>query len=357
MFGLTEVADILYDGARNQGSVPDRLWHYTDSSGLLGIAKSKALWCTDYRFLNDREEIKYFAKRFYPAVAGALREHFSQADLTKIIEFSEMNMIFNTYICSFCSDSDNDEHWFHYGGKAGYSLGFDLAQLRSLAQEQGFALAPVRYCKNALELVEVARAILQDRRSIWENHKSPLDADTKFALSAFMGQIVLSYGPFFKSNYFEFEKEWRLVKMEYNKDKVRFRSSKAFGLISYREFQLIPKAEKDNNVVTQIYIGPGNEAIDFPMWDNPYTLFKANGFTLQAGHSKSNLLFRNLNRRPSKWRYKLSIKLFKWKLYINRIARRIKKIGENMYFMWLSNTSKPLSHSSQASQSSEQSKQ
>jgi hypothetical protein len=32
------------------------VFHYTDSAGLLGILKSKSLYATDYRYLNDVSE-------------------------------------------------------------------------------------------------------------------------------------------------------------------------------------------------------------------------------------------------------------------------------------------------------------
>ena len=39
--------------------LPEKVFHYTDSSGLLGILNSGVLWATHYRFLNDSSELKY----------------------------------------------------------------------------------------------------------------------------------------------------------------------------------------------------------------------------------------------------------------------------------------------------------
>ena len=64
---------LSFDGARNElaklqtkvlfpyflpgATVPAQLHHYTTAEGLRGILKSKSLWASDLRFLNDRSEL------------------------------------------------------------------------------------------------------------------------------------------------------------------------------------------------------------------------------------------------------------------------------------------------------------
>jgi hypothetical protein len=38
---------------------PETLHHYTTAAGLIGILRSKSLWASDCRFLNDRSELVY----------------------------------------------------------------------------------------------------------------------------------------------------------------------------------------------------------------------------------------------------------------------------------------------------------
>jgi hypothetical protein len=42
-----------------EASEDPMLYHYTGARGLLGIERSQKLWLTDYRFLNDAEEIRF----------------------------------------------------------------------------------------------------------------------------------------------------------------------------------------------------------------------------------------------------------------------------------------------------------
>ena len=42
-----------------QKPVPDILYHYTTSDGLLGILKDNCFWLTNAYYLNDSTEIKY----------------------------------------------------------------------------------------------------------------------------------------------------------------------------------------------------------------------------------------------------------------------------------------------------------
>ena len=50
--------------------VPEKLYHYTNSEGLIGIIKDRALWATNLHFLNDAEEFN-FATHF--AVGDLIR--------------------------------------------------------------------------------------------------------------------------------------------------------------------------------------------------------------------------------------------------------------------------------------------
>jgi hypothetical protein len=40
-------------------SIPQRLYHYTSQSGLLGILSAKTLWATRIQYLNDSTEFAY----------------------------------------------------------------------------------------------------------------------------------------------------------------------------------------------------------------------------------------------------------------------------------------------------------
>jgi hypothetical protein len=43
----------------SKAPLPDVVFHYTDTAGLLGIIERGGFWATDYRYMNDSAEIQY----------------------------------------------------------------------------------------------------------------------------------------------------------------------------------------------------------------------------------------------------------------------------------------------------------
>lgn len=50
----------------------EELWHYTSSTGVLGIIKNDSLWFSDRRFLNDKTECNYI----YELMHKLIKEDF-----------------------------------------------------------------------------------------------------------------------------------------------------------------------------------------------------------------------------------------------------------------------------------------
>jgi hypothetical protein len=52
----------------------DRVWHYTDSRGLIGIVRDQRVWATSARMLNDSTEIQHGVDLFEGALQALLDE-------------------------------------------------------------------------------------------------------------------------------------------------------------------------------------------------------------------------------------------------------------------------------------------
>jgi hypothetical protein len=63
----------MYSPLLGNEDFPATLYHYTSVDGLLGILRSKRIWATDIRFLNDRSEF-FHAMEEYSKHAGHLAE-------------------------------------------------------------------------------------------------------------------------------------------------------------------------------------------------------------------------------------------------------------------------------------------
>lgn len=144
------------------------LWHYTTAAGLDGILKTQQLWGTDFRYLNDEEELRGFFERKLPAlledgiskgIAQVIhtprgKEMLKEAgDVEKIkseffkgfhTSLTRVTLGLEVYVTSFCytnpgADSQDGllSQWRGYGHDGGYAIVFDTKALSDLlAKEQ-----------------------------------------------------------------------------------------------------------------------------------------------------------------------------------------------------------------------------
>jgi hypothetical protein len=126
--------------------VPEHLYHYTSTQGLIGIVKELAWHATDVEFMNDAQEGQYGRRELFEALdaeATRLRTNTvrgSEEDSRAGIIRSAMDHLypggafaarqyFFTYACCFCEGKDLLGQWRGYGGPGGYSLGFRTSDL------------------------------------------------------------------------------------------------------------------------------------------------------------------------------------------------------------------------------------
>ncbi|MDH3997261.1 MAG: DUF2971 domain-containing protein [Desulfuromonadales bacterium] len=158
---MDNISDI-YNAADAQkvSDVYKNLYHYTTWDGLLGILKSKCLWATHGRFLNDFSEFILFKEK----LIELLQPHVSEAYLKLINEkphlreeiiesgghehlvhhdtVAMVNAMYNSigeeiYILSFCGEHTTQHinengllsQWRGYGADGGVAIVFDTEQL------------------------------------------------------------------------------------------------------------------------------------------------------------------------------------------------------------------------------------
>lgn len=143
------------------------LWHYTTAAGLDGILKSQQLWATDFRYLNDAEELRGFFERKLPCLIykgidegickiahlPRYQEMLKDAggddnirkDLFEWLHDSMTNVTLklNVYVTSFCYSTVDAElengllsQWRGYGHDGGYAIIFDTKGLSNLLETE-----------------------------------------------------------------------------------------------------------------------------------------------------------------------------------------------------------------------------
>ena len=99
--------------ADHEGNLPPRLYHYSSASGIRGILKSKEIWLSDIRCMNDARDGAYWLEVFRPiflrkSVPEYVRDVFRSGSLG-------LRTLWNDYICCFSPKSDLDNQWCRYG--------------------------------------------------------------------------------------------------------------------------------------------------------------------------------------------------------------------------------------------------
>ncbi len=143
--------------------VYEKLYHYTNWDGLIGILQSKTLWATHFKFLNDYSEIVLFRDKLIslmlPHVREACEELVKQIPNSEqyIKEMGGLDYVVKhetqvsvdaqyeatgdeIYILSFCGQHKNLQinnngllsQWRGYGSGGGVALVFDTKKMEEL---------------------------------------------------------------------------------------------------------------------------------------------------------------------------------------------------------------------------------
>src|ERR1700682_4407016 len=107
------------------------LYHYTSKSALLNILKTKRMWATDLRFMNDPEELEYSLKVIESVIdSTALRQRDSELALWLMFFKRQLRDVIaksTFYSISLCENADDREQWREYGINGdGFALGWSV---------------------------------------------------------------------------------------------------------------------------------------------------------------------------------------------------------------------------------------
>ncbi len=142
------------------------LWHYTTAAGLVGILRTQELWSTNFRYLNDEEELSGFFQRKFPEILQAgldeglktlsetvegndflLKvggvEHLKSVTFNMLNEsISKVTLKMDLYVTSFSCTNQGQEgdgllsQWRGYGHDGGYAMVFDTKGLFDLLKKE-----------------------------------------------------------------------------------------------------------------------------------------------------------------------------------------------------------------------------
>jgi len=194
------------------------LYHYTTFSGLLGIVRSRALWASDIRYMNDSAELRHTAD----LINAEVRERIDsgQANTTLLSQFADWvsyritngHMLFGA---SFRSHGNLLSQWRGYSSPGkGVSLGFCPDYILQCAQRQGFMIGkciyePARQRMLIRQVVDAVETLAADQAS---GERSAVERSALYREAfASMETDLLRIAAILKHPSFREEKEWRIV--------------------------------------------------------------------------------------------------------------------------------------------------
>lgn len=164
-------------------NVPSILYHYTSSSGLVGMYNTQEIWLSDIRFLNDSKEYKYACEilsRCISEYVGTRRQQWidrgcdqKQFDgfvnnLSKKATYEEVYKkvchIFrrgNPFVFSMTEKRDSLNQWRSYGNGE-YCIGFDVERLTKVFGLKPINVKYLKECENGDdELKEIIKRFFE----------------------------------------------------------------------------------------------------------------------------------------------------------------------------------------------------
>jgi DUF2971 family protein len=256
---------------------PTILYHYTSVEVLEKIVTDKEIWSSSVHYLNDGREFAHALDIFDRALGQAIAANSpSASNLKQVRQQLVQNAWRDVFVTSFSEEGDLLSQWRAYcpAGR-GISIGFHKAFLESSAIKRGFRLLRCKYdqftqkhaAKEKVRLLTVeldemySPAILTVKgEGAGDAELEPqLDAERPYTADDVMRDFVMEFasiGPQMKDPAFAEEREWRLVGIpsDFNKLAIRYRAGTSY-LVPYLRFPLL--ASEDNDlVIAELILGP-----------------------------------------------------------------------------------------------------
>jgi hypothetical protein len=192
-----------------------RLYHYSSIESFLSILKSKSLWMTHIKYLNDEEEFKHALS----LIKEVLQDDYPGLPISYDSVFENT---FPPYTFSFTTKKDLLSQWRGYCPKGGYAFSINMEVLHAIMRRYSLALCRCLY--NTEEKKEFIRTQIvgvtpkiYNLEQIKENSQYPrfgperMTPDTSAKTRKLINRQIYNYAPLFKHESFEAEQECRLV--------------------------------------------------------------------------------------------------------------------------------------------------
>jgi Protein of unknown function (DUF2971) len=225
-------------------AMPDRVFHYASNAGFIAIVKSKSIWASDIRYLNDSRDYTFAFEIFdevfhrFGSAPSARQAKF----IALVVEQLEIIRGWQTFVASFSEVDDLLSQWRGYCPPGqGVSIGFHSTLLLGQSKTQDYRFVPCIYdrskqIREVKNLISRTRPLPTRRRA---NNSSESTASTQLHLATEVAVALHELAARLKHPAFAGEKEWRLVSVPrlILRSGLQFRDAKSY-VVPYRTFAL-----------------------------------------------------------------------------------------------------------------------
>jgi hypothetical protein len=243
----------------------ERLYHYTNFSGLLGIVDSRTLWASDIRYMNDSAELKHTVDLIHTEITHRIGAGHKKPDLLNQFFDWVTHRITNGHMLfasSFRSNGNLLSQWRGYSrlGK-GVSLGFNPDYILQCAKERSFQIGKCIYSRTIQEslisqVIDAVVTLAEAQAPDCENRAD--DSDLSYhSIFHLIESDLLRIAALLKHPSFREEEEWRIVSpviTDYVQAPVLVREGTSM-LVPYIEFNLIAQGNSPI-ALEHLFLGP-----------------------------------------------------------------------------------------------------
>ncbi|WP_298303131.1 DUF2971 domain-containing protein [Flavobacterium sp.] len=249
-----------------EGKLPNKLYHYTNLNGLIGIIENSEIWLSNMYFLNDKNEFE-LGLRFVIEQLEAYKGGFSVLKPTKyFIEALEKAIDFikekdSPYILSMTTNNDLLSQWRGYTNNGvGVNIGFS----NNFFEENKLKVYKCIYeVEKQKEIVNhiLTQSIfmfigIADSQGIFKDSEkielSKYDNAVSIAGKYFIDRTIF-FCSLIKDKSFVEEDEWRLLLFD-DKSEINFLNKGNY----FKPYKKI-KIDNLNDTINEVMMGPNSE--------------------------------------------------------------------------------------------------
>lgn len=244
--------------------LPKCVYHYTDAAGLAGMLTSGKIWATDYRFLNDRSEIKHTRSRVRELISekmkAAVGDPLALSLYGEILERQDKEGEEDLFVFSLSEKRDDLSQWRGYARNGqGFTIGFCAATIYKVSSPEdapfGFSKIVYNHDKQTQVLESSLGEIEDELRRVAAEDGADME-ELAIHAAHWFSWMVGSTAASNKHSSFESEQEWRIL--AFAKPGATSPKVRVSGLNLVRFTEHAPQGATNPKLpIKEIGIGPG----------------------------------------------------------------------------------------------------